>query len=76
MYLCVFFLCKEEERIALTDCDDLENNRKQSAETDGDDDTFERYPADRKPGIKIRNLRKTFKTEAGECFCDILNYPR
>uniref|UniRef100_A0A7M5XMD2 ABC transporter domain-containing protein n=1 Tax=Clytia hemisphaerica TaxID=252671 RepID=A0A7M5XMD2_9CNID len=50
----------DEERIALTDCDDLENNRKA-----GEDDSFEEYPEDRKIGIQIQNLRKTFKTEAG-----------
>jgi len=56
----------------------LENNRNESAENDdgNGDDTFEKYPANRKAGIKIRNLRKTFKTEAGKlCYVNRGYFP-
>ena len=57
-------MLKEEDKIALTECDDLDNNR-HNAEDDGDNDAFEPCPKDRRIGIKIQNLKKIFKTEAG-----------
>lgn len=52
----------------MTECDDLENNHRNTQKEDGDvdDDAFEPYPKDRRVGIKIQNLKKIFKTEAGK----------
>ena len=61
----LFHFIKEEDKIALTECDDLDNNR-HNAEDDNVDDAFEPYPEDRRIGIKIQNLKKIFKTEAGK----------